>query len=241
MKLIMIRHAEPNYEIDGLTDNGEVEAKYLARRLCAEDIDSFYCSPLGRAKKTAEPTLRCLGKEAEYCEWLREFDYCKVKLPYLDRDKCCWDILPEFVDERPQLYSPEKWREVDFIKASSVPDEYDKVCCEFDKVLEAHGYKRDGANYKVTNSNRKTLVFICHFGLMAVLISHIMNCSPYSVWQNTVALPSSVTIFNSEERRPGRALFRASCFGDTSHLYKAGITPSFAARFCECFSDGTRH
>ena len=242
MKIIIVRHAEPDYEKDGLTERGEIEARLLAERLCREDITAAYCSPMGRAKRTAEPTLRRLGLDAEECIWLREFDTDnKVRLPYLDRERGCWDILPYFVDERPELYSSEGWRQVDFLKGTSVGEKYDWVISEFDRVLASHGYTRSGLNYDVTDSNHKTLVFFCHFGLGAVLISHLMKCSPYSVWQHTVLAPSSVTVFNTEERIEGRALLRAACIGDTSHLYRGNMEPSFMARFCECFSDAERH
>lgn len=34
---------------------------------------------------------------------------------------------------------------------------------------------------------------------------------------------------------------RATGFGDVLHLYAEGEEPSFAARFCECFTDEERH
>ncbi len=74
--------------------------------------------------------------------------------------------------------------------------------------------------------------------MIAVVLSHLMNCSPYSLWQHTCALPTSVTTVFTEERREGFALMRATGIGDVSHLYAEGEAPSFYARFCECFSDG---
>ena len=38
MKLLIVRHAEPNYEIDGLTEKGKREAALLAERLKKEKI-----------------------------------------------------------------------------------------------------------------------------------------------------------------------------------------------------------
>ena len=65
--------------------------------------------------------------------------------------------------------------------------------------------------------------------------------SPMVLWHNFVALPSSVTTIVTEERRKGTAQFRCTGFGDISHLYAGGEEPSFAARFCECYDDETRH
>ena len=109
------------------------------------------------------------------------------------------------------------------------------------RTLEAHGYKREKYNYKAIKPNHDTIVFVCHFGLMSVLLSHVMNCSPYSIWQHVCAAPTSVTTIYTEERCCGEALLRIGSIGDTSHLYNADEPISFAARFCECFTDDTRH
>lgn len=54
--------------------------------------------------------------------------------------------------------------------------------------------------------------------------------------------PSSVTEIVTEERQQGIAYFRGKRIGDVSHLYAGEEEPSFAARFCEVFSDtGRRH
>ena len=61
MKLIFIRHGDPNYEIDGLTEKGQREAQLLADYIKNYNIDEIYMSPLGRAQQTAEYSLKALG------------------------------------------------------------------------------------------------------------------------------------------------------------------------------------
>ena len=53
MKILIIRHGDPNYEIDGLTEKGKREAEFLSERISKLDVRKFYVSPLGRAKATA--------------------------------------------------------------------------------------------------------------------------------------------------------------------------------------------
>jgi len=241
MKLIIVRHGDPDYSIDGLTEKGKKEVELLADRLCKENIGAVYCSTLGRARLTAEPTLKRLGINAEYCEWLREFSYAPVNLPYLEREDCCWDILPSYMETLSKIYSPTEWMNEEFIKNSNVYAEYLNVCSKLDHILEKHGYRRSGYSYVAEKPNHDTVVLVCHFGLTAVLLSHLMNCSPYSVWQHTCTAPTSVSVLYTEEREESIAHFRASSIGDTSHLYVADEPPAFAARFCECFTDDTRH
>lgn len=241
MKLLIIRHGDPDYAIDDLTEVGKIEAELLADRLVNEDIKAVYCSPLGRARKTAEPTLIRTGLGAQFCQWLREFDYAKIQPPYLSEPDCAWDLLPEYMDEHALLYSPTEWTKDPLIQGTGIEEAYKNVCDSLDKLLAKHGYLREGKYYRVTRENHDTIALFCHYGLTCVLLSHLMGCSPYSIWQHVVTPPTAVSTFYTEERREGIAHFRAISIGDTSHLYKAGREPSFAARFCECFSDPTRH
>jgi len=241
VRILLIRHGDPDYAIDGLTEKGKREVALLAKKLAGEKIDRIYSSPLGRARLTAEPTAKAHGLEVEILPFMREFSEKQVKLPYMDAPTIVWDILPAYMNEQPQAYSKDAWQETPYIKNSEVFEEYKAVCRSFDALLARHGYEREGYNYKVVNANHDTIAIFCHFGVMAVLLSHLLNCSPCSLWQHTCALPSSVTTIYTEERREGIALFRAIGFGDISHLYAGGEEPSFAARFCECYTDATRH
>ena len=241
MRILLIRHGEPDYAIDGLTEKGKREVVLLADKLSKEKIDKIYSSPLGRAMLTAEPTCKALGMEMEILPFMREFNVKRIHLPYEKEPAIAWDILPAFIEERPYAYEPRAWQTTDFIKDSEVYAEYSNVCREFDALLARHGYERDGYNYKAVHPNHDTIVIFCHFGVISVVLSHLMNCSPYSLWQHTCALPTSVTKVYTEERREGFALMRAAGFGDISHLYAAGEEPSFYARYCECFTDDTPH
>ena len=108
-------------------------------------------------------------------------------------------------------------------------------------LFAKHGYAKNGKTFDVLNGNHDTLCFFCHFGIECVLLSYLINVSPMILWHGFVASTSSVTIVNTEERQKGIASFRISHFGDTSHLDASGLEPSFSARFCECYSDDTRH
>ena len=57
MKLLIIRHGDPDYSIDSLTEKGWKEAEYLSEKLVKLDIKDIYVSPKGRAKDTASCTL----------------------------------------------------------------------------------------------------------------------------------------------------------------------------------------
>ena len=72
MRILLVRHAEPDYARDSLTPRA-LEAELLSRRLCRLDVKAFYVSPLGRAQDTAAYTLSKVNRTAETLPWLAEF------------------------------------------------------------------------------------------------------------------------------------------------------------------------
>ena len=235
MKILIIRHGDPDYEHDSLTPKGWREAEMLAERISGMDISAFYVSPLGRAKDTASLTLKRMGRTATECDWLHEFEAPIDRPDVTDRKMITWDWLPQDWTCEPLFYDYEGWADHPVMAQDQVRTQYNWVTDNFDRLLQAHGYVREDRHYRVEQSNRDTLVFFCHFGVECVLLSHLLCISPMVLWHQMCAAPSSVTTLVTEERREGIALFRMTGFGDISHLYKYGEQPSFQARFCETF------
>lgn len=238
MKLLIVRHGDPNYAIDSLTAKGKREAILLAKRLSGLKNATFYCSVLGRAKKTASYTLKALGATATYFDWLQEFRG-SVK-DENGKDTCCWDRLPRTWTEEP-IYFTKEWYHGALFRETNVEAEYRIVCDGLDALLERHGYRHVGNHFEAFAPNSDTIVLFCHFGVESVLLSHLFGVSPMVFWHNTCALTTSVTTLVTEEREQGYAIFRMLGFSDISHLYAEEEPPSFQARFCERFTDDTRH
>ena len=93
MKIVIVRHADPDYSADSLTEVGWEEAQLLADRLCRLDVKEIYVSPLGRARDTASVTLKKMDREAVTCDWLREF-WPPIHRPDREGLSICWDWLP---------------------------------------------------------------------------------------------------------------------------------------------------
>jgi len=249
MQLLFIRHGDPDYANDSLTLQGQAEAESLARHIDYWKIDEPYISPLGRARQTSEYSLKAMGLNVEEViktrtfDWLREFNepYPDTEVTYGRLTKrICWDIVPAYLRKHPEYYETWGWRDTDIAKKSDILEKYDNVCTQFDKLLEEYGYVRDGINYRVEKECDKTLAFFCHFGVTCVILSHLTNISPFTLWQGIAMAPTSVTQVFSEERQQGTAQFRAWKIGDISHLVQDGIEPSFSARFAEVYSNTTQ-
>lgn len=90
MKLLIVRHGDPDYSIDSLTEKGWREAELLSKKLSKLDIKDFYVSTMGRAKDTASCTLKKMNRTATECDWLREFDVLIHRPDVPDRKICAW-------------------------------------------------------------------------------------------------------------------------------------------------------
>jgi probable phosphoglycerate mutase len=236
MKLLIIRHGDPDYAKDSLTDKGWREAELLSERIAAMEVKEFYVSPLGRAQDTAAVTLKKMNRKAEILPWLREF-HAPIFDEKLGKERIPWDFLPEDWTKVTEFYDNNLWNTVPVMKKGNVISEARQVFSGLDIILEKNGYRHEGNLFRAVNPNNDTIILFCHFGVECVILSHLLGISPVVLWHGFCAAPTSVSTLVTEERRKGIAYFRMSAFGDVSHLYAAGETPAFAARFCETYDN----
>ena len=226
MQLIFIRHGEPNYAIDSLTEEGFLEADLLAKRIVNEHwpVTDIFQSPLGRAQDTARPTLKALNREAETCPWLREFSCGEYTPPDGSRDtkKTPWDFYPDYWTADPKLGDRDAWTQADVMQLmpENVADRFAEVKNGLDEVLARYGYHRENGYYRVDENAQRDaeLVFFCHLGLAGVACGHLLNVAPPVLWHGFFLPASSVTVLNTEERQGDIAGFRCQVMGDTQHL-----------------------
>ena len=220
MRLLIVRHAEPDYARDTITKKGRREAELLAERLSRLPVSAVYCSPLGRAKDTAAPTLQKLGMRAQVLPWLEEFP-CRVNRPDGQAHGLPWDLPDSIWTAHPLLYDKDRWTEEPFMTTGDgVKGGADRVWQGLDALLESHGYKRRGPLYEPVRPNKDTILLFCHLGVQFVMLSHLCGVAAPVLWQNFCVLPS-----------------RVQGLGDLSHLYAGGEAPSPMGFFREVFTE----
>ena len=223
MRLIFIRHGDPDYVNDTLTQKGVVEASLLANRVCNWEVDQFFVSPLGRAQKTASYTLQKMNRTAITKDWLREFTY-PVSASKLGEHHIPWDLYPDYFTQDRNFYDREKWLDTEMIRSNpQIHQKYNEVCSGIDEILADYGYRRHELYYLTDSTltdgdENKNVVFFCHFGVTALILSYLLGISPILIWQGFISAPTSVTVLNAEKRINNDAFFRIQSFGDASHL-----------------------
>lgn len=217
MKILIIRHGEPDYAADSLTEHGIRQAHMLAERLKYADISAVYTSTMGRAKQTAKICMADRGIQIRECDWLREFD---VKICDKDIDEAVpvWDIYPknwtqikEYYDKT-QFYTPEDAAE------SGIKERFDAVCSGLDSILFQHGLERRGEIYHAVSDHNKTIALFCHFGATCVITAHLLGISPIVALQGFSAEPTAIATLCTDDRFGKDVNFRLHGFGDISHI-----------------------
>ena len=235
MRILLIRHAEPDYTVDSLTPKGRVEAELLSRRLVHCDIRDFYVSPLGRARDTASYTLDKLNRTAEVLPWLAEFRG-RCTDPETGRERLPWDLPPRFWSALPGAHDAALWADAPLFAGSDVRKIWQETTKGADLLLEKYGFRKDGPVWISENNVRETIALFCHFGISMAFAGYLLNLSPLDLWHRVLTLPSSVTELVTEERVPGIISFRITRLGDIAHLESAGEKRSTAGLFPECWT-----
>lgn len=234
MRIIFIRHGDPDYAKDNLTDKGKIEAELLSERVKNWDVKEFYSSPLGRAKATADYSMKKNGRTYKVCDWMQEF-YYPVKDPVTGKDRIAWDFMPAYWTELPQMYDKDNWMNTEVLSTGEIAEKAKMVYDGIDGILSEFGYERYKGYYKAVKPNKDTIVIYCHLGVTFVMLSHLLGISAPVLWQQFFIAPTSVTEVVTEEREKGIATFRVKKFGDISHLYVGGEKPSDSGFFQETF------
>jgi len=236
MRLIFIRHGDPDYIHDTLTEKGWREAEYLSKRVSEwENITNIYVSPLGRAKDTASLSLKKLNRTSVTYEWLKEF-WVPIENPNNHIVSVPWDFYPEYWTNEVTFYDKDLWYEAPIYKDTNVKSEAQNVFKNFDNLLANFGYYRNNNYYISTNDNDDiTLVFFCHLGVSCLIMGHLLGISPVVMWHSFFLAPTSVSILATEEREKGKVQFRAQVIGDTNHLHNCNEPVSSSGYFTDTF------
>lgn len=234
MKILFIRHGDPDYEKDYLTEKGFREAELLAERICSMQVRDFYCSTLGRARATAKVTLDRIGREAVIYDWLREFPGYVID-EETGKKRIPWDFMPANWTTHSFLYNKDEWYQDPIMKTGDVEVIYKNIACHLDELLAKYGYHRNGNYYRCEKGNTDTIVIFCHLGVQFAMLSHLLGISAALLWQGFFVAPTSITTVVTEERMKGEAYFRCQALGDTSHLYVGNELISYSGFFQETF------
>ena len=227
MRLILVRHGDPNYELDCLTELGHRQAKVVAQRLMEEGIEKIFCSPQGRAQQTAQPFAELSGlTEIETLPFMREIRFGREDALYQSGNP--WLCSIQLMHEGADLQDP-NWRELPEFVDNTATVDIDKVMAAADEWLATLGYKREGLYYRCTNETdeKKTFVLFSHGGSSTAFLSRVLNIPFPHLSMVLGHIPHTCITSLRFDRRPGKLAMPILEYAvDARHLnvFKEGKT-----------------
>lgn len=219
MKLYLIRHGEPDYENDCLTALGRAQAEAVSILQEKGQVTQAICSPLGRARETALPLTSLLQIKAEIKDWLKEIDDVTV-WSRRRADLAVWNVEPQtlFCWEKKNAAKEQPF-------AEKMAERWKGLTEGIDEVLLSRGIRKEQFGWKIIDQAemKGDIAIFCHLGVGMLLLSYLLDMSPYSIFRSFFLAPASVTSILLEDHGDGTAGFRVLRMGDVSHMVRDDI------------------
>ena len=224
MLLYIVRHGDPIYETDTLTEKGFIQAEAVAKRMERSKIDRVFSSPMGRARLTAEPTCRILGLECNIEEWTHEItdEYLFTPFP---------DGIPKSINSVQNTYYRENGRlEISYedtytcpgIEQANIKDSVEAIEKHGYVFLEKLGYKYENGIFKILRENEERIALFCHAAMTRAWMSVLFHIPLHIVSASFSPTHTGVTVLEFKNNQNGVTAPKCLCFSDMSHLYAEG-------------------
>jgi probable phosphoglycerate mutase len=235
MILYYIRHGEPIYDPDCLTELGHKQADAVSKRLALYGVDEIYSSTSIRARQTAEPTAKLLGKEIKFLDWAHESKAAHYFGATVE-GKWGWSF---FFQEYLRKYNdPEvltmgrKWYEHPHFQGEIFGDGCKMIEEETDKFMLSLGYRHDRENrrYGVVEKNEKRIAFFAHHGFGMAFLSALLDI-PFPIVCTTFDIShTGVSVVHFDEEEKEWVYPKLLQLSNDSHLYKEDLMMGYHGR-----------
>lgn len=233
MLLYYVRHGDPIYSPDSLTDLGSRQAEAVGRRIAMHGIDKIFSSTSNRAVLTATPLSQIAKKEIIQLDWCNEHHvWQELTATNGDDTFWIWGIDPT----RSLLNSPEvfalgeKWYEHPGFE-EKVGKGIQRINRETDAFMESLGYvhNRETKTYKALKPNNQRIALFAHQGFSGAFLSSLLDI-PYPLFSTRFDLSHScVTVIEFPDCE-GNHIPTVLQHSNDSHLYHDGLPTKYNNR-----------
>ena len=218
MEVVLIRHGQPEWVRDGLnvvdpplTERGFRQAEDVARALRGERFDEIVVSPLTRARQTAAPYLRDLGRDQVVEPWLEE-----IREPN-------WHGTPEELSHK--AYAEERTRHAehrwDGLDGGEAPRDFvERVRSGATTFLGHRGVYRSQQILPMWHADQADtrIAVFAHSGTNGVILCHLLGLDPVPwEWDRFVTFHASITRLQTMQMGDGHT-FSLSRLSDVEHM-----------------------
>ena len=223
MQLYYIRHGEPTYNPDQLTEKGHKQAEALGEVLQHHGIDRIFASSSTRARQTAEPLANLTGKEITLLDWCHESlaweDFTvsegeNKKRWVFQSERCVADFSSDAV-----YALRDRWADYPTFEDTNCKRGVCRVAAEADAFLAQFGLIRDNEShcYRAENLFDGKVALFAHEGFGHIFLPYVFFM-PHPLFARFDIAHTGVTILDFTPYEDGRVFPRLKCVSDTGHL-----------------------
>lgn len=224
MLLYIVRHGDPIYVTDTLTERGKLQAEAVGKRIAASKIDRIFSSPMGRAKETAAPACRLLGLEMNIEDWTHEIQDERLT-PFPDGKRKSVSVIQNtYYRENGNInlnyedsLKCQGFNESGMDKALKYIEENGK------NFLERLGYKEENGIYRILYPNEEKVALFCHRAFGEAWLSILLHIPVHMMWSSFSYTHTGVTVLEFKNNPNGVTAPRCLCYSDIGHLYSEGL------------------
>ena len=222
MRIILVRHGEPDYVHDCLTDAGKRQAAAAAERLAGEGITGIYASPCGRASETAAYTSARLGLPVTTLDYMHEIPWGGPGIPHGGHP---WTLGDEMLAEGFDFRARD-WQAHPFFDGNIATEYYRQIAAKFDEFLAEHGYRHEERRFLCTAGTGETLAIFSHGGSGACVLAHLLNL-PFPYVASVMPYDFTSIIILDFPVNEGAYIFpRIELFNDCAHIKRSAAGPA---------------
>lgn len=229
MLFFYVRHGQPIYDPDSLTQLGHRQAEALAKRMKESKPDKIFASSSTRAIMTAEPTAEVLAKDIEILDWCNEAHAWEELTVEYAENKKTWAFYHK---ETRELFLTPEVRKLG-MEWYTYPglEKYEKgikrIQEETDKFLLELGYRHDHERngYVPVRPNDDRIALFAHQGFGLAFLSCLLDI-PYTQLSTHFDIGHSgmtVIEFGKEDLVVPKVLQ----WSNDSHIFAAGIPTEY--------------
>lgn len=224
MLLYIVRHGQPIYGPDTLTELGRRQADALADRFAQTGLDRIFSSPLGRARETAQPTADRLGLPMKIEHWTREI-WPEMTVMHPDGTRqFCMALPAENYRSAQNKVLGDDWHTLPCLDTMEGKQAWDRVVRHSDNFLMRLGYRRESDGvYRVVRPNEEHVALFCHAGFILTWLPHLLCIPPHLFWAAFDVTHSGVTVLEFPNSESGVCTPKCLMLSDMSHILASGM------------------
>lgn len=227
-----VRHGDPIYDPDSLTEYGQKQASALVKRFSLYGLDEIYASDSNRAMLTAKPTCDALKKEMTLLPWMNEGLAASRFWVKRKDGSGCWafhdsDTVRLFNTAAIRTLG-EKWHTHPDLPRQDFGAGISAVHKDVDAFLLQLGFEhiREDGTYRVIKKNEKRIALFAHQGAGMSFLSSLLDI-PYPMFCTHFDMGhSGVTAIHFNEKEE-YCIPKVLQLSNDSHLFQEGILQGY--------------